>query len=131
MPRLRLMVGFVLIVCSLTLAAQSIRNVPRITIDELKSLLASNAVVVLDVRSADEFAEGHIPGAVNLDYTLVPARGTRFRGEPRTIVTYCACSNEMTAARAAVDLAALGISGAKALRGGWEEWKSRGEPIER
>jgi 3-mercaptopyruvate sulfurtransferase SseA len=37
----------------------------------------------------------------------------------------------MTAARAAVDLAALGISGAKALRGGWEEWKSRGEPIER
>jgi phage shock protein E len=113
------------------LSAQAIRNVPRITIDELKPLLATKAVVVLDVRRPDEFAEGHIPGAVNLDYTLVSAQGSRFKGETRPIVAYCACANEMTAARAAVDLAALGIPGAKALKGGWAEWKARGEPIEK
>jgi phage shock protein E len=113
------------------LSAQAIRNVPRITIDELKPLLATKAVVVLDVRRPDEFAEGHIPGAVNLDYTLVSAQGSRFKGETRPIVAYCACANEMTAARAAVDLAALGIPGAKALKGGWDEWKARGEPIEK
>ena len=50
------------------------------------------------------------------------AEGGRFKGEKRTIVAYCACANEMTAARAAVDLAALGIPGAKALKGGWDEW---------
>ena len=37
----------------------------------------------------------------------------------------------MTAARAAVDLAALGIPGAKALKGGWDEWVARGERIEK
>jgi phage shock protein E len=113
------------------LSAQAIRNVPRITIDELKPLLATKAVVVLDVRRPDEFAEGHVPGAVNLDYTLVSAQGSRFKAETRPIVAYCACANEMTAARAAVDLAALGIPGAKALKGGWDEWKARGEPIEK
>jgi rhodanese-related sulfurtransferase len=97
------------------LSAQAIRNVSRITIDELKPLLATRAVVVLDVRRPDEFAEGHIPGAVNLDYTLVSAQGSRFKGETRPIVAYCACANEMTAA----------------LKGGWDEWKARGEPIEK
>ena len=37
----------------------------------------------------------------------------------------------MTAARAAVDLAAKGIPGAKALKGGWDEWVQRGEKIEK
>ena len=37
----------------------------------------------------------------------------------------------MTAARAAVDLAAGGIPGAKALEGGWDEWVARGEKIEK
>ncbi len=112
-------------------SAQAIRNVPRMTIDELKPLMAQGTVLVLDVRRPDEFAQGHIPGAVNMDYTVVAAQGTRFAGETRTIVTYCACSNEMTAARAAVDLAAHGIKGAKALKGGWDEWVGRGERVEK
>jgi rhodanese-related sulfurtransferase len=114
-----------------SLSAQAIRNVPRITIDELKALMEKNAVLVVDVRRPDEFAEGHIPGAVNMDYTLVSSQGARFKGEARTIVAYCACANEMTAARAAVDLAALGITGARALKGGWDEWRQRGEKIEK
>jgi phage shock protein E len=113
------------------LSAQAIRNVPRITIDELKPLLDQGRVLVLDVRRPDEFAQGHIPGAVNIDYTLVASQGSRFKSETRTIVAYCACVNEMTAARAAVDLASLGITGAKALKGGWAEWVERGERIEK
>jgi hydroxyacylglutathione hydrolase len=114
-----------------SLSAQAVRNVPRVSIDELKTLMQQGAVVVLDVRNADEFKSGHIPGAVNMNYTRVTAEGGRFKGETRAIVAYCACTNEMTAARAAVDLAAVGIPGAKALKGGWEEWLSRGEPVEK
>ena len=110
---------------------QAIRAVPRITIDELKVLMAQKAVVVLDVREPGSFAKGRIPGAINVDYTQVFAKAGQFAGEQRTIVAYCACANEMTAARAAVDLAAKGIPGAKALKGGWDEWVSRGETIER
>ena len=112
-------------------AEQAIRNVPRITIDELKALMERNAVLVLDVRDPDSFAKGRIPGAVNVDYTQILKQADRFAGEQRTIVAYCAGANEMTAARAAVDLAAKGIPGARALKGGWEEWLQRGEKIEK
>ena len=114
-----------------TLSAQAIRNVPRVTIDELKVLLEKKAVLIIDVRDADSFAKGRIPGAVNVDYTRMLHEADRFKGETRTVVTYCACAREMTSARAAVDLAAKGISGAKALVGGWDEWVQRGEPVER
>ena len=110
---------------------QAIRNVPRITIDELKALMAQNAVLVIDVRDPESFAKGRIPGSVNVDYTQVLKQAEAFAGEKRTIVAYCACANEMTAARASVDLAAKGIPGAKALKGGWDEWVQRGEKIER
>ena len=110
---------------------QAIRNVPRVTIDELKALMEKNAVLALDVRDPDSFAKGRIPGSVNVDYTQILKQADRFAGEQRTIVAYCACANEMTAARAAVDLAAKGIAGAKALKGGWEEWLQRGETIEK
>jgi len=114
-----------------SLSAQAVRNVPRVSIDELKALMQQNAVLVVDVRNADEFKSGHIPGAVNLNYTRVTAEGARFKDESRTIVAYCACANEMTAARAAVDLAALGLPGAKVLEGGWDEWVARGEKVEK
>jgi sulfur-carrier protein adenylyltransferase/sulfurtransferase len=112
-------------------AGQAIRNVPRISIDELKTLMDRKAVLVIDVRDADSFAKGRIPGAVNVDYTQMLKQAAQFAGEQRTIVTYCACANEMTAARASVDLAAGGIAGAKALKGGWDEWVQRGEKIEK
>ena len=110
---------------------QAIRAVPRITIDELKVLMEQKSVVVLDVREPGSYAKGRIPGAINIDYTQILGKGAQFAGEKRTIVAYCACANEMTAARAAVDLAASGIRGAKALKGGWDEWVSRGETIEK
>jgi rhodanese-related sulfurtransferase len=114
-----------------TVAAQSMRAVPRITIDELKTLMAQKAVVLIDVRRPDEFAQGRIPGAININFTDIMGEAERFTGEKRTIVAYCACVNETTATRAAVDLAARGVPGVKALKGGWDEWRQRGETIEK
>jgi sulfur-carrier protein adenylyltransferase/sulfurtransferase len=116
---------------SAALSAQAIRNVPRVTIDELKVLMDQKAVLIIDVRDSESFAKGRIPGSVNVDYTQMLKQAEKFAGEKRTIVTYCACANEMTAARASVDLAAKGIAGAKALKGGWDEWIHRGEKIEK
>ena len=128
-----LVAGFLLALSAEALAKeeQAIRAVPRITIDELKVLMAEKSVLVLDVREPGSFAKGRIPGAINIDYTEILAKGAQFTGEKRTIVAYCACANEMTAARAAVDLATKGIPGAKALKGGWDEWVARNEPIEK
>jgi rhodanese-related sulfurtransferase len=130
-PAMLRSIAIVLTVASVSLSAQAIRAVPRISIDELKTLIEKNAVVVVDVRDPVSYAAGRIPGSVNVDYTQMTKMGKKFAGETRTIVTYCACANEMTAARAAVDLAAVGIPGARALVGGWDEWVRRGEAIER
>ena len=119
------------LLAGVSLSAQAIRNVPRISIDELKALMEQKAVIVIDVRDQESFAKGRIPGSVNVDYTQMLKQAATFAGEKRTIVTYCACANEMTAARASVDLAAGGIAGAKALKGGWDEWVQRGERIEK
>lgn len=121
----------ILIVAGAGLGAQAMRAVPRMTIDELKTLMGHRSVVIIDVRTPDEFAQGRIPGAININFTEVMGEASRFAGEKRTIVAYCACGNEMTAARAAVDLAARGVPGVKALKGGWGEWIERGEAVEK
>jgi rhodanese-related sulfurtransferase len=128
-PAWPLAIAFALV--AVAVSAQAIRAVERVSIDDLKSMMAAKTVVILDVRTEQEFADGHIPGAININYTLIASQAARLAGEKRTIVAYCACANEMTAARASVDLAAKGIPGAKALKGGWDEWVSRKELIEK
>src|SRR4249920_3120817 len=70
-----------LVLASIGLGAQALRAVPRVTIDELKTLMAQQSVVILDVRTADEFAQGRIPGAININYTEVFKEAGRFAGE--------------------------------------------------
>lgn len=111
--------------------AQAMRNVPRISIDELKALMEKKGALVIDVRDPSAFEAGHVPGAVNIDYVNMPQRARDFANETRVIVTYCACTNETTAARAAVDLIQSGVTNVKALAGGWNDWIRRGEPVEK
>ena len=131
MARLTAKALAIVLVAAASVSAQAIRNVPRITIDELKTLMAKNAVLVIDVRDPASYQQGRIPGSVNVDFTQILQQADRFKDEKRAIVTYCACAREMTSARAALDLATRGIPGAKALIGGWDEWVQRGETIER
>jgi rhodanese-related sulfurtransferase len=111
--------------------AQAMRNVPRISIDELKVLMEKNGALVIDVRDPSSFEAGHVPGAINIDYVNMPERARDYLKETRTVVTYCAWTNETTAARAALDLSQAGVTNVKALAGGWSDWIRRGEPVEK
>lgn len=111
--------------------AQAVRDVPRVSIDELKGLMAKKQVLVIDVRNLVEFGNGHIPGAMNIPYGQASEQEEALRQEKRTIVLYCACLEESSAARAAVEMDGLGIPNLKVLRGGWDEWVKRGEKVEK
>jgi rhodanese-related sulfurtransferase len=128
----RTAVGIALVVAAVSVAsAQAVRDVPRMSIDELKTLMTKNQALVIDVRNMEEFAGGHIPGALNIPYGQSSEQEEELRKEKRTIVLYCACVNESSAARAAVEMDGLGIKNIKVLLGGWDEWVKRGEKTEK
>ena len=69
---------------------QAMRNVPRISIDEVKALMAKKQVVLVDVRDPQSFAEGHMPGAINVPFDHIPNHVDAWKKDKRLIVTYCA-----------------------------------------
>jgi rhodanese-related sulfurtransferase len=80
-----------LLLCSTALlSGQSLKSVPRITIDELKPLMAKKQVVLVDVRDPQSFAEGHIPGALNVPFDFLPEHVDEWKKDKRLLVTYCA-----------------------------------------
>jgi thiosulfate sulfurtransferase len=78
------------VTASALLAGQAMRNVPRISIDEVKELMAKKQVVLIDVRDPQSFAEGHMPGAINVPFDHIPKYVDQWKKEKRLLVTYCA-----------------------------------------
>jgi hypothetical protein len=65
-------------------------NVPRISLEELKEKLdAGTDLVIVDVRSTEDFAQGHIPGAVSIPWEEIKDRYTELPRD-KEIITYCA-----------------------------------------
>ena len=77
-------------IASVGVAGQAVRNVPRISIDDVKALMAKKQVVLIDVRDPQSFAEGHMPGAVNVPFDHIPNHVDEWKKEKRLLVTYCA-----------------------------------------
>jgi 3-mercaptopyruvate sulfurtransferase SseA len=62
---------------------------PRMPLAQFEELHGRGGVVVLDVRSADQFRAGHIPGAISVPLDTVAARASEWRTATRPVVTYC------------------------------------------
>lgn len=71
-------------------AEQALRKVPRISIDEVKTLMSKQQVLLIDVRDPQSFAEGHMPGAINVPFDHIPDHVDAWKAEKRLLVTYCA-----------------------------------------
>jgi predicted methyltransferase len=61
----------------------------RISVADFKQLHAKGDVLVLDVRDAESYRQGHLPGAVLVPLDMVESRAAELRTEKRPIVTYC------------------------------------------
>jgi rhodanese-related sulfurtransferase len=85
--------------------------------------------VVVDARSPEVYAAGHVPGAVNLPHRTITAESVRQFHRHTTFVTYCTGPNCNAGTKAAVRISALGYR-VKEMIGGFEYWKQEGHPIE-
>jgi rhodanese-related sulfurtransferase len=70
--------------------AQDVRSVPRISIDEVKALMAKKQVLLVDVRDPVSFSQGHIPGAMNVPFDFLPDHTDAWKKDKRLLVVYCA-----------------------------------------
>ena len=97
----------------------------------LKGLLdqKSTDYLVLDVRSPDEFAAGHLPGALNIPLAELTAKLATLP-KNKTIVTYCGGITCQLAPKAALELAQKGFQ-VMELFGGIQDWKDKGFPIQK
>lgn len=104
----------------------SLEPVPRA---ELLSRVREGLVIVLDVRPQEEFAAGHVPGAINIPETELEQRLDEL-GDGREIVAYCRGPHCLLAFDAVARLREKGLS-ARRLEDGFPEWKADGMPVEK
>lgn len=84
---------------------------------------------LIDARSAHDFEECRIPGAINLPYRSITAERTADLPKDRLFVVYCWSPACNAATKAAARLSALGFQ-VKEMIGGIEYWRREGGAID-
>ncbi|MFM8585838.1 MAG: rhodanese-like domain-containing protein [Gammaproteobacteria bacterium] len=106
--------------------AEILASVPAVPVAELRARLTQgeSRPVVLDVRRADEFAAGHVEGALNVAHTVVMASPATAvpAAKDAEIVLYCGSGRRASAAIEA--LRAAGYTNLKHLDGDYPAWKA-------
>jgi len=90
--------------------------------EELLERANAGLVIVLDVRPAEEYAAGHVPGAVNIPLQELEERLDELGGN-QEIVAYCRGPHCVLAFDAVARLREKGIN-ARRLEDGYPEWKT-------
>ncbi len=104
--------------------------VPR---TELLERARDGLITVLDVRPAEEYAAGHVPGAINIPLQELELRLQELgnqEGKNREIVAYCRGPHCILAFDAVARLREKGLK-ARRLEDGYPEWKTAGLPVEK
>ena len=94
---------------------------------DLATWLAEGSVTVLDVRPADEYAAGHIPGALNATLAQLEQILPMLAPDGE-IVAYCRGPYCVYAHQAVAALRKHGLN-ARRLEGGLPEWREEGRPV--
>lgn len=94
---------------------------------DLLERVRDGLVTVLDVRPPEEYAAGHVPGAVNVPLKELPKRLREFK-KNREIVAYCRGPYCILAFEAVAQLRAKGFKALR-LEDGFPEWRNANLPI--
>ena len=99
-----------------------------LTTEELHALRTDlDGGTILDVRTPEEFAAGHIAGAINIPHDAIQARISEV---PQSGSVYVHCKMGGRAQKAAAVLDAAGYDVVCVASGGMHEWQERGFPTE-
>jgi rhodanese-related sulfurtransferase len=111
----------------LVLAAKA--QCTEVAVKDAPGVLRS-ADVIIDVREADEYAAGHLAGAINIPRGLLEFKlsGTpALERRDMSVLLYCRTSGR--SALAATTMQAMGYLNVVSMAGGYEAWVAAGEPV--
>jgi uncharacterized membrane protein YdjX (TVP38/TMEM64 family)/rhodanese-related sulfurtransferase len=103
-----------------------LRQAPALDIGDLTP---GEAMLVLDVRDAPDFAGGHVPASRNIPLPELAARLGELEDWRGGMVAVL-CRTDKRSAKAVEMLKAEGFSGVRLVAGGMVEWGKRGLPVE-
>lgn len=103
-------------------------NLEPVLAEDLLARVRSGEVTVLDVRPQDEFAAGHLSGAINIPLNELEAHLSSFSPD-QEVVAYCRGPYCVLSYDAVARLREYGIQ-ARRLKDGYPEWKIAGLPVE-
>ena len=94
---------------------------------DFESLVAQDGVRIIDVRTADEYATGHLAGATNIDVQGDFAAGIADLDQDATYALYCRSGVRSDTARQA--MLDAGFTHVVDLSGGITAWTQAGKPV--
>jgi rhodanese-related sulfurtransferase len=96
----------------------------------LTSVEKDEPVLIVDVRSAKEYAEGHVPGAVNIPHDEIAGRVAEVKdaGAERVVVY---CQSGRRAGWAEESLREAGVEDVELLDGHMKDWRANERPEEK
>lgn len=90
---------------------------------------AGETLVLVDVRGADAWAQGRVPGAVHMPYREIAERAPAELDPTIPVVVYCWSPGCNAGAKGALEFARLGYR-VREMIGGYEYWVREGQPTE-
>ena len=104
------------------------KNYEDVDVKGFAELIADSSVVVLDVRTTDEFSEGHLAGAINIDVKQSDflQRAVSLLPKDKSIAVYCRSGRR--SANACEQLSGEGYKTVN-LKGGIMAWMDEKEPV--
>lgn len=111
------------------LVVQAKQAVQEISVEQAVAAIQT-CDVLIDVREADEYAAGHLPGAIHMSRGMLEfkmAGNPKMQSRDLNIVVYCKTSGR--AALSAKSLADMGYTHVRSIAGGVDAWVAAGHEV--
>jgi rhodanese-related sulfurtransferase len=93
-------------------------------LEDFKAAIESASPLLIDVREPDEYAAGHVEGAINIPLRTLADNLDKVPAD-QPVIVYCASG--LRAGMGTAALAMLGYDNVRAFPGGWKAWEAAGE----
>jgi rhodanese-related sulfurtransferase len=124
---MRRFIPYSLLLVAAVLPATALAGRPAVAPAAVAEITArDDAPLLLDVRSPEEFARGHLPGAVLIPHNQLASRLDEIPGD-RWVLVYCHSGKRAGMAEDVLEGAGIEV---RQVEGSWLRWQDEGRPVQ-